>query len=83
MKDKGPMNRIWVVYRPSEGNIASNLRIYNDIKGLTCTTVGNIFYGNDADIMFEYFKNASIKKNDKVMRYGVYIEDKDGLRYAK
>ena len=72
------MNRIMVVYKPQENTVASNLQIYNDIKGYTCEKIGHTFYGREADIMFEYFKNASIKKNDNVMRYGVYIEGKDG-----
>lgn len=72
------MNRIMVVYKPREKTIASNLQIYNDIKGYSCEKIGHTFYGREADIMFEYFKNASIKKNDNVMRYGVYVEGKDG-----
>ena len=70
------MNRIYIKYTPSKGNICSNLEIWNDIKGLTCEKIGHTFYGKDADIMLEYFKNATIKKNDKVMNYGIYIKEK-------
>ena len=70
------MNRIYIKYTPSKGNICSNLEIYNDIKGLTCEKIGHTFYGKDADIMLEYFRNATIKRNDKVMNYGIYIKEK-------
>ena len=71
------MNRIMVVYTPKNGTVASNLIIYNDIKGVTCEQLGNTFYGREADIMYEYFKNAEIKENDKVMSYGVYVSERE------
>lgn len=69
------MNRIYIKYTSKKGSICSNLQIYNDLKGYTCEKIGHTFYGKDADIMLEYFKNASIKENDKVMSYGLYIDD--------
>ena len=71
------MNRIVIKYTGAKGNIASNLTINNDIKGYTFEKIGHTFYGKDADIMLEYFKNAIIKENDKVMSYGVYIDNKE------
>ena len=68
------MNRIMIKYTSQKGNIASNLEIYNDMKGYSCEKVGHTFYGKDADIMLEYFKNAIIKENDKVMNYGITID---------
>lgn len=70
------MNRIMVDYTPQKGNIASNLKIYNDIKGLTQEKIGHTFYGRDADIMWQYFKNATIKENSEVMSYGLYVDGK-------
>ena len=71
------MNRIYIKYKPAKNNICSNLEIWNDIKDNTCEKIGTIFYGKDADIMLEYFQNATIKENDKVMNYGIYIEKVD------
>lgn len=70
------MNRIYIKYTSAKGNICSNLRIFNDIKGVSCKQVGETFYCTDADIMLEYFKNVVLKENDKVMNYGIYIDDK-------
>ena len=71
------MNRIYIKYTSQKGNVCSNLQIYNDIKGYTCEKIGHTFYGKDADIMLEYFKNATIKENDKVMSYGIYIDNEE------
>lgn len=71
------MNRIYIKYTPAKNNICSNLEIWNNLKGFTCEKIGTTFYGKDADIMFEYFQNAIIKENDKVMNYGIYIEKED------
>lgn len=71
------MNRIEIKYTSAKDNICSNLEIYNDIKGVSCEKVGYTFYGKDADIMLEYFKNAIIKENDKVMSYGVYVDNEE------
>lgn len=71
------MNRIMIKYESKKGSIASNLQIYNDVKGFTCEKIGHTFYGCEADVMLEYFKNATIKKNDNVMSYGVYIDGKE------
>ena len=70
------MNRIYIKYTPSQGSVCSSLQIYNDIKGYSCDKVGHRFFGRDADIMLEYFQNATIKRNDKVMNYGIYIKEK-------
>ena len=71
------MNRIYIKYTSAKNNICSNLEIWNNIKGYTCEKIGTIFYGKDADIMLEYFKNAIIKKNDKVMSYGIYVDGEE------
>ena len=71
------MNRIYIKYTSAKNSICSNLEIWNDIKGVTCERVGTIFYGKDADIMLDYFKNAIIKKNDKVMSYGIYVDGEE------
>lgn len=71
------MNRIYIKYKPCNKTFASQLIIFNDIKGYTCHQVGCPFYGQEADIMLEYFQNAIIKENDKVMNYGIYIEKED------
>lgn len=68
------MNRIEIRYTSNRDNICSNLQIYNDIKGFSCDKLGYTFYGQEADIMLEYFKHAVIKNNDKVMNYGVYVD---------
>lgn len=68
------MNRIRIKYTPAKNNICSNLEIWNDLKGYTCEKIGHTFYGKDADIMLEYFQNAIIKENSKVINYGIYIE---------
>ena len=77
------MNRIEIIYTTAKGSIASNLRIANDIKGLTCEQLGTTFYGREADIMLEYFKNATIKENDKVMSYGIFIDGERFIREGK
>lgn len=74
------MNRIEINYISKNNNEESKLFIYNDIKGYSYESIGSPFYGKDADIMLEYFKNATIKKNNKVISYGIYI---DGKRYIK
>ena len=71
------MNRIYIKYTPAKKNICSNLEIWNDLKGYTCEKIGHTFYGKDADIMLEYFQNATLKENDKVMNYGIYIDGKE------
>ena len=68
------MNRIIIKYWNETGTISSCLRIYNDIKGYDCEQIGCPFYGREADIMWEYFKNTIIKENDKVMSYGLYVD---------
>lgn len=70
------MNRIIIKYWNRIGKAESCLKIYNDIKGYTYEQIGASFYGKDADIMWEYFKNAKIKENDKVMSYGLYEDGK-------
>lgn len=74
---EGPMNRIWIKYTPQKGNVASCLRIYKDIKGVTCEPIGHNFFGVEADIMLAYFQNATIAKNDMVMNYGITIVEND------
>ena len=74
---KGPINRIWVKYTPQKGNVCSCLKIYKDIKGVTCEQIGHNFFGTEADIMLAYFQNATIEENNKVMDYGIYIEKED------
>lgn len=66
------MNRLEIYYTSKTENSNSTLKIYNDIKGLTKEQVGETFYGNDADVMFEYFKNSIVKDNDKAMIYGIH-----------
>lgn len=68
------MNRIIIKYWNKIDTTSSCLRIYNDIKGYTFEQIGCPFYGKDADVMWEYFKNATIKNNDNVMSYGLYID---------
>ena len=68
------MNRIIIRYYSANNTIGSSLCIYNDIKGWSCDQIGMSFYGKDADIMLEYFKNAVVKKNDNVMNYGIYVD---------
>ena len=70
------MNRILIKYWNKIGKAESCLKIYNDIKGYTYEQVGTSFYGKGADVMWEYFKNATIKENDKVMSYGLYEDGK-------
>ena len=70
------MNRIYIKYTYAKDNICSNLKIFNDIKGVTVEQLGTTFYGRDADIMFEYFKNAEIKNNKNIMNYGIYEYNK-------
>jgi hypothetical protein len=71
------MNRIYIKYTTQKGNICSNLEIWNNIKGITCEKLGKTFFGREADIMLEYFKNVTIKDNNKVMSYGLYIDGKE------
>lgn len=68
------MNRIEIKYWTKTPPALSCLRIYNDTKGNNYEQIGHSFYGKDADVMLEYFKNAVIKENDKVMSYGIYID---------
>lgn len=68
------MNRLEIKYTIDPQTNVNVLKIYNDIKGLTCEQVGKTFYGKDADIMYEYFKNSVIKKNDKIMSYGIRVD---------
>ena len=70
------MNRIEIIYTSAKENVTSNLKIFNDRKGIDCVKLGHTFYGTEADIMLEYFKNAVVKKNDKVMSYGIYVDGK-------
>ena len=69
------MNRIMVVYTPRKGSVASNLQIYNDIKGYTCEKLGHTFFGREADIMLDYFQKSKIRENDTIMNYGVIIRE--------
>ena len=71
------MNRIYIKYTPKKGSVGSSLEIWNDIKGLTCEKLGKTFFGREADIMLEYFQNVTIKKNDKIMNYGIYVDNGD------
>lgn len=71
------MNRITIKYWNATNTTSSCLRIYNDIKGYTFEQIGFAFFGSDADVLWEYFKNATIKDNDKVMSYGLYIDGKE------
>lgn len=74
---KGPMHRIKVKYRSKDGNIASCLRIYDDIKGYTCKPVGLNFFGEDAEIMLELLKNVDYSKIDNCMPYGISVDGKE------
>lgn len=69
------MNRIEVYYTPQKGNVASCLRIYNDIKGYSCEAVGYNFIGRDADIMLELMKNVDYSKTKDCMAYGIYVDN--------
>lgn len=71
------MNRIVIKYKKATRNIASQLIIYNDIKGLDFRQIGCPFYGTEADIMLAYFQNATLKENDTVMNYGIEIIEED------
>lgn len=71
------MNRLKIKYKSAKGNICSNLEIYNDIKGVSYEKVGHTFYGKDADLMFEYFKNVILKENNNVMNYGLYVNNEE------
>lgn len=68
------MNRITVNYTPQKGNVASCLRIYNDIKGYSCEAVGCNFIGRDADIMLELMRNVDYSKTKDCIGYGIYID---------
>ena len=68
------MNRIMIKYWNKNEVANSCLMIYNDIKGYNCEQIGCPFYGREADIMWAYFRNAVIKKNNEVMSYGLYID---------
>lgn len=74
---EGPMIRIWIKYTPRKDAICSCLRIYKDIKGVTCEQIGAPFYGTEADIMLAYFQNATIEENNMVMNYGIDIVEND------
>lgn len=67
------MNRLKIKYIIDTKTNVNMLKIYNDIKGLTCEQVGKTFYGNDADVMYEYFKNSKVKKNDRIMLYEIRV----------
>lgn len=71
------MNRLKIKYTSAKDNICSNLEIYNDIKGVSYEKVGYTFYGKDADLMFEYFKNVILKENNNVMNYGLYVNNEE------
>lgn len=72
------MNRISIYYssKNEKKHTTSKLYINNDIKGLTSYKVGTNFFGNDADIMLEVFKNTKIKKDNKIIAYiEIYIDN--------
>lgn len=73
------MNRIMLKYRPRKGNITSSLEIRNDIKGLTNEQIGTIFYGRDADIMFDLLRAVDYSDLENYMDYGVIVLDEDGV----